>query len=77
MPVKTAAQPSPGAHPAGAEADPRHAPAQPEVGDRGTVGTDAGAGIYALRGEPVASDAPGGTDSGEEGEGKEVQAKAV
>ena len=73
MPVKTAAQPSPGAHPAGAEADPRHAPAQPEAGDRGTVG----AGIYALRGEPVASDAPGGTDSGEEGEGKEVQAKAV
>ena len=77
MPVKTAAQPSPGAHPAGAEADPRHAPAQPEAGDRGTVGTDANAGIYALRGEPVASDAPGGTDSGEEGEGKEVQAKAV
>ncbi len=36
-----------------------------------------GPGIYALRGEPVASDSPGGTDSGEEGEGKEVQAKAV
>ena len=49
----------------------------PKLGDRGTVGADAGAGIYALRGEPVASDAPGGTDCGEEGEGKEVQAKAV
>ena len=33
-----------------------------------------GAGIYALRGEPVASDAPGGTDCGEE-ESKEVRPK--
>ena len=65
IPVGTATQSSLGAHPAEVETEPRYAPAQPEAGDCGTVGADADSGIYAMRGEPVAGDAPGGADRGE------------
>lgn len=78
VPVEATAQPPPGAYTAGTEADPRHAPPQPDAGDCGTVGAHASAGIYAaLRGEPVTDDALGGSNSGKEGKGKEVQAQAI